>query len=405
MDVVTKQYLENNSSGYEELSIDFTNGEEYHGSGNNDIAYHTMDSAIFNNILEQLNITTGVAKEGIVLVKPITHNEEHAFCDYKIPPILATYKYYYSGVNQTGWWLDIEGNIEGMGHDPGETVTRAICISGGENLYNNSIWFRADWVLYDNVFAQLNYKPLKTYGSYKVVEEWTPGEDYHSSTLVSKDGMTYRALTTFTEEYNFQNGEYQMSPIKGSVEEVAPTEGMQIRGEGVIRPDCSYFENMSNENSFNYLTADGFTVPASEAIEDDIGMGVDLTTFPYTTHTIFDSSMGRFVHLIYPHSDDLQDLILCVPNKYITESGKISIRLFTDRTTLTNYVIYVIMIQNIVLDENGQYVSGMRVPTEVLKEGFGISFKTNDFVVDTITSVSDHFSDTFKILKTVQDPK
>ena len=405
MDVVTKQYLENNSSSYEELSIDFTNGEEYHGSGNSDVAYHTMDSAIFNNILEQLNITTGVAKEGIVLVKPITHNEEHAFCDYEIPPILATYKYYYSGVNQTGWWLDIEGNIEGMGHDPGETVTRAICISGGENLYDNSIWFRADWVLYDNVFAQLNYKPLKTYGSYKVVEEWTPGEQYYYSTLVSKDGMTYKALDDFTEEYNLQDGDYQMSPVRGSIAEVTPTEGMQIRGEGVIRPDCSFFESISNADLFNYITASGFTIPASEAIEDDIEMGVDLTTLPYNFHKIFDSSMGRVVHMISSSEDDLQDIILCIPNEYITESGKISVSIFLNEGVLASYVFYMIVMGNIVLDENGQFVSGGRMTTGNVQRMYNISFKTNDFVVDTITSVSDHFSDTFKVLKAVQNPK
>ena len=63
------------------------------------------------------------------------------------------------------------------------------------------------------------------------------------------------------------------------------------------------------------------------------------------------------------------------------------------------------MMEDVVLDENRQFVSGTRIPTEDIKEGLGISFKTNDFVVDTITSVSDHFSDTFKILKVVQNPK
>lgn len=63
------------------------------------------------------------------------------------------------------------------------------------------------------------------------------------------------------------------------------------------------------------------------------------------------------------------------------------------------------IMEDIVLDENGQFVSGTRYPKEFISEAMGISFKTNDFVVDTITSVSDHFSDTFKILKDVQNPK
>lgn len=218
--------------------------------------------------------------------------------------------------------------------------------------------------------------------------------------------MTYKALDDFTEEYNLQDGDYQMSPVKGSMEEVTPTEGMQIRGEGVIRPDCSFFENISNADLFNYITADGFAISSSEAVEDDMEIGIDLTSFPYHFHKIFDSSMGRFIHLISTRGDgDLQDIILCIPNEYITESGKISIEVFLDETILTSYVLYMIMMQDIVFDENRQFVSGMRIPTEAITEGFGIPFKTNDFVVDTITSVSDHFSDTFKILKAVQDPK
>ena len=245
----------------------------------------------------------------------------------------------------------------------------------------------------DNSYSKLdmNYLPNS------LVREWLPYKKYYKDTPVHKDGSIYKALETFVEGS-------EISTVKGSIGEIIPTEGMQIRGEGVIRPDWSFFENISDADLFNYIIADGFTISASEAMEDDIETGVDLTSTPYRFHKIFDSSMGRFTHLISSDEDRFQDVIMCIPNEYITESGKISIRMFTSPISET-FTWYMMIMEDIVLDENGQFVSGTRYPKEFISEAMGISFKTNDFVVDTITSVSDHFSDTFKILKDVQNPK